>query len=119
MTKFFLLFTEPHEIDMKRFFLIVVATVALFSCKVSQLPPDRQTYDLPDEDGVRIVVNKIFSVDDLVKAGYKKSKQFDVATVPGAVEVWYGFFNKKTLKFGFSSHMKQRWNSVRGQQKLF
>ena len=92
---------------MKRFFLIVVATVALFSCNVSQSPPDGQTYGVPDEDGVRIVVkpNKIFSVDDLVKAGYKKSKQFDVATVPGAVEVWYGFFNKKNIEVRiFESH---------------
>mgnify|MGYP004221561317 FL=1 len=92
---------------MKRFFLMSVATVALFSCNVSQSPPYGQTYGVPDEDGVRIVVkpNKIFSVDDLVKAGYKKSKQFDVTTVPGAVEVWYGFFNKKNIEVRiFESH---------------
>ena len=49
--------------------------------------------------------NKIFSVDDFVKAGYKKSKQFDVAKVPGALEVWYGFFNKKNVEVRiFQSH---------------
>lgn len=92
---------------MKRFLLIVVAAVALVSCNVSQSPRDGKTYGVPDEDGVRIVVkpNRIFAIDDFVKAGYKKSKQFDVETVPGAVEVWYGFFNKKNIEVRiFESH---------------
>ena len=79
---------------------MVVVSVALFGCNASQSQPDGQTYGIPDEDGIRIVVkaSKIFSVDDLVKAGYKKSKQFDVATIPGVLEVWYGFFNKKNIE---------------------
>ena len=93
--------------SMKKFLLIVVSIVALVSCNVSQSSPDGKTYGVPDEDGVRLVSNpnKVFSIDDFVKAGYKKSKQFDVTTVPGAVEVWYGFFNKKNIEVRiFESH---------------
>ena len=37
-------------------------------------------------------------MDDLVAVGYKKSKQFDVETVPAAQDVWYGFFNRRGIE---------------------
>ena len=42
-----------------------------------------------------------FTVDDLVTAGWKKSKQFDASSLPAAVEVWYGFYDKRDIEARF------------------
>ena len=58
------------------------------------------------EDGLaevsRIIAhNKTLTFDDYVGAGWKKSKQYDTATVPEATEIWYGFFNSKDIEVRF------------------
>ena len=45
--------------------------------------------------------DKTLTFDDYVAAGWKKSKQFDTATVPGATDIWYGFFNAKDIEVRF------------------
>lgn len=57
----------------------------------------------PDEEGVRLITrpNASYTVDDLVAAGFKKSKQFELETVPGATDVWYGFFQQKDIEVRF------------------
>ena len=39
--------------------------------------------------------------DSFVEAGWKKSKQYDTATVPESTEIWYGFFNQKDIEIRF------------------
>ncbi|MBI4218543.1 MAG: hypothetical protein HY682_00260 [Chloroflexi bacterium] len=39
-----------------------------------------------------------FTIDQLVAAGWKKSKQFDAATLPSAVDVWYGFYDRRDIE---------------------
>ena len=74
--------------SMVVFLFFVLVTVV---CNGSQSPAHGQGYGVPDEEGIRIILkpNGFFSMDDLVKAGFKKSKQFDTSTVPGATEIWY------------------------------
>ena len=85
---------------MKKTVPLLFLIFFMMGCNGSQTPSDGQAYGIPDEDGIRIMLkpNGVFSMDDLVKAGFKKSKQFDTSTVPGATEVWYGFFNKKDIE---------------------
>ncbi|MEC9293377.1 MAG: DUF6810 family protein [Chloroflexota bacterium] len=42
-----------------------------------------------------------FTPDSFVTAGWKKSKQYDTATVPESTEIWYGFFNQKDIEIRF------------------
>ncbi len=63
-----------------------------------------QTEGIPVSAVVR--PDRIYSMDDLVAAGYKKSKQFDVETLPEAQDVWYGFFNQKDIEVRvYESHV--------------
>ena len=57
----------------------------------------------PDEEGVRLITrpDASYTVDDLVAVGFKKSKQFELDTVPGATDVWYGFFQQKDIEVRF------------------
>ena len=48
-----------------------------------------------------IALNKTLTFDDYVGAGWKKSKQYDTATVPEATDIWYGFFNSKDIEVRF------------------
>ena len=43
----------------------------------------------------------VYTVDDLVSAGWKKSKQYETETVPGATDIWLGFFNAKDIEVRF------------------
>ena len=41
---------------------------------------------------------RVHTVDDVVAAGWTKSKQYPVETLPGVSEVWYGFFEGKDIE---------------------
>ena len=45
--------------------------------------------------------NGMFGVDDFVDAGWKKNKEFDVATLPEAESVYFGFYNRKDIELRF------------------
>lgn len=46
-----------------------------------------------------------FTIEQLEEAGWKKSKQYETETVPGAVDIWLGFFNQKDVEVRFyASH---------------
>ena len=45
--------------------------------------------------------DKIFTTDSFMAAGWKKSKEYDTATVPESTEIWYGFFNQKDIEIRF------------------
>ena len=59
-----------------------------------------------DADAAPILIpDRTLSLDDLIAAGWKKSKQYSTETVPGTLDIWYGFFNKKDIEVRFySSH---------------
>ena len=45
--------------------------------------------------------DRTFTTDSFVAAGWKKSKEYDTATVPESTEIWYGFFNQKDIEIRF------------------
>ena len=48
-----------------------------------------------------LLSDRNFTPDSFVTAGWKKSKQYDTATVPESSEIWYGFFNQKDIEIRF------------------
>ncbi|MSQ08137.1 MAG: hypothetical protein EXR44_02400 [Dehalococcoidia bacterium] len=48
---------------------------------------------------------KSYNLDDVVAAGWKKSKEFDASTLPKAMSVTFGFYNQRDIEvWVFSSH---------------
>ena len=54
-----------------------------------------------DETASILLSDRDFTPDSFVTAGWKKSKQYDTATVPESSEIWYGFFNQKDIEIRF------------------
>ena len=48
-----------------------------------------------------LLSDRNFTPNEFVKAGWKKSKQYDTTTVPESTEIWYGFFNQKDIEIRF------------------
>jgi len=49
--------------------------------------------------------DRVYTIDDVVAAGWKKSKQFSTETLPHAEDVWYGFFSRKDVEVRvYASH---------------
>ncbi len=46
-------------------------------------------------------INQTFTTESFVTAGWKKSKEYDTATVPESSEIWYGFFSQKDIEIRF------------------
>lgn len=83
-------------------FVLSFAMLAAIACGTSgdSFINDAAEGDAPASAGnsASILANRILSptgaygLDDLLAAGFKKSKQYDVTDLPAAVEVYYGFF---------------------------
>ena len=41
---------------------------------------------------------RLYTIDEVVAAGWRKSKQLSTETLPQASEVWYGFFDRKDVE---------------------
>ena len=83
-------------------FVALSSTLLLsFGCGSEQEPSfDGESVD---EEGLRLITRPgaIYTIDDLVAVGYKKNKQFEVDLVPGANDIWYGFFQQKDIEVRF------------------
>ncbi len=54
---------------------------------------------------VIVLADQNFTPESFMTAGWKKSKQYDTATVPESTEIWYGFFQQKDIEIRFyASH---------------
>ena len=52
-----------------------------------------------EKDPVQIInPSGVFTADDVVTAGWKKSKQLSPETLPDATNVWYGFYNQRDVE---------------------
>ena len=56
---------------------------------------------ISDETASILLSDRNFTPASFVTAGWKKSKQYDTATVPKSSEIWYGFFNQKDIEIRF------------------
>jgi len=60
-----------------------------------------ESTDQPDEvESVSAISlpGDTFTTESFENAGWKKSKQYDTATVPESTEIWYGFYNQKDIE---------------------
>ena len=57
-----------------------------------------ESVDIPSQI---VRVGEAFTPDSFVGAGWKKSKEYSTETVPGAEEIWYGFFNQRDVEIRF------------------
>jgi len=89
--------------------LLAGALLVLAACGgdegVSTTAQEAATSEPADEAAPVVLADRVFTIDDVVAAGWKKSKQFSTETVPQAAEVWYGFHNRKDIEVRvYASH---------------
>ena len=83
-------------------FLILAGMLFSFAgCTSEKQPP--ASGDSVDEEGLRLITRPgaMYTIDYLIAVGFKKNKQFDVDEVPGATDIWYGFFQQKDIEVRF------------------
>lgn len=82
---------------------VLIAFTACGSDGPASSTDDTEIRDAGGQAGLledRLITNKsgIYTMDDLVAIGFKKSKQFSTETLPSATDVWYGFFNQRDIE---------------------
>ena len=50
------------------------------------------------ESAPMLNLDRVYTIDDVTAAGWKKSKELSVEMLDGATEAWYGFSNQKDLE---------------------
>ena len=79
-------------------FVLSFALLAAIACGTSGEAFTSSDSPAAAGDSASVLANRIitptgdFTLDDLLAAGFKKSKQYDVSDLPSAVEVYYGFY---------------------------
>ena len=90
------------RIKMLLLALALVLTLAAIGCGSSEAATTSDV-GVADEEGVRLITNPeaVYTIDDLVAVGFKKSRQFGPETVPGSLDIWYGFFSQRDIEVRF------------------
>ncbi|MCH8911397.1 MAG: hypothetical protein IH867_11770 [Chloroflexi bacterium] len=85
--------------------LVVIALAGLSACGSESsgagVASDQNAGSAPaDAPGTSMIIDdgEIYTIDDFVAAGYKKVTQFDLETLPGATDAWFGFANQKDFE---------------------
>ena len=88
--------------------LRLLALISLVLVVVASACRDGDSDDISVEDAADAPTSssifhadKTFTTDSFMAAGWKKSKEYDTATVPESTEIWYGFFNQKDIEIRF------------------
>jgi hypothetical protein len=88
--------------------LRLLTFVPLLLIVIASACTDTESVDISVEDAVDAPTlspifhaDKTFTTDSFMAAGWKKSKEYDTATVPESTEIWYGFFNQKDIEIRF------------------
>ena len=80
--------------------LIVIASACTDTDNESVDTSVEDAGDVPTSSSI-FHADRTFTTDSFVAAGWKKSKEYDTATVPESTEIWYGFFNQKDIEIRF------------------
>lgn len=56
-----------------------------------------------DEEGLRLIIrpDASYTIAELTAVGFKKNRQFGPETVPGSIDIWYGFFDQRDIEVRF------------------
>lgn len=66
--------------------------------------PGASSTELRDEiEGKWLITqsDRVYSVEDFLAAGWKKSKQLETETLANSIDAWYGFYNRKDIELRF------------------
>ena len=84
--------------------LALVVAMALSACGSNE-QADQSIIEGDTSAPVVVLTDQNFTPESFMTAGWKKSKQYDTATVPESTEIWYGFFQQKDIEIRFyASH---------------
>ena len=81
--------------------IMAFSVISLFGCgsNGSEALGDASYSSPIEQDSVQIInPSGVFTVDDVVRAGWKKSKQLSPETLPDVKGVWYGFYNQRDVE---------------------
>ena len=106
----------PLRLTLGIFFLIIVMSVVGLSCTSGESETDDDvTHPSQFEESVQVLnPTGLFTVDDVVAAGWKKSKELSSETLPGATSVWYGFYNQRDVEVRIYESHETAMNSGTG-----
>ena len=98
-----------HPLLLASTVLLLVAISACGSSDSSAAPEkssDQANFaatDASKDEGNSMIVDNgnHYSVDDFVSVGYKNVTQFELDTLPEAVDAWYGFHSQKDVELRF------------------
>ncbi len=83
---------------------LILAVLAAACGSESPAPAEESVPAAASETEVESAVVRagdVFTLDSFATAGWKKSKEYSTETLPGATEVWYGFYNQKDIEIRF------------------
>ena len=93
---------------MSKLRLLILLLILIIAIAPACMDTDTESADISVEDAADAPTSpsifhadKTFTTDSFVAAGWKKSKEYDTATVPESTEIWYGFFNRKDIEIRF------------------
>ena len=91
--------------------LMILLTLFVFSCSQEEAEID------PAATSLIIESSSMYSIDDLINAGWKKDREFDNSEYPETIEIAYGFFQRKkhggsnlkgTVLNGLTQHQRKK-----------
>ena len=74
---------------------------ALAACGAEEGAPESAASAGDDFTFAVVTPDRVYSLDDFVAAGWKKSKEYDASVLPGATSAWYGFAEQKDIELWF------------------
>lgn len=83
-------------------FRVAVLTGAVLPSLIVACGSDSGEAATPGVDAPVIIRNgDVFDVDSFVNAGWKKSKEFSIETVPDSNAIWFGFYKSQDVEIRF------------------
>ena len=82
--------------------LIALAAISIPVIACGSSNGEGSTSDMvaePELDAIQMTLrDSVFTADDVVAAGWKKSKELSSESLPGATSVWYGFYQQRDVE---------------------
>ena len=106
----------PLRLALSIFFLITVMLLSALSCTSDESETAGDVANSSQgEESVQILnPTGLFTVDDVVAAGWKKSKELSSETLADATSVWYGFYNQRDIEVRIYESHETAMNSGTG-----
>ena len=99
-----------NENSIKKSIIILLSInfcILILSCSSSTESSIKNNTEEQGEISTSLIIEsgKIYSIEDLIKIGWKKNKKLDNSSFQGTKGIWYGFFNRKDVEIWiYDSH---------------